>query len=215
MVQRKGLKWLLDGHHEEPAVNVAAPNGLLKIVFVIKAHQLQINAGMLRQKRFGNAGEPLDGNAGERGNAHHAAFKVLQLGNAPGQLTLVVADVADPGQQFGAFAGKVRAAVIAHEQRYAQLALHGADKVADAGLCVAQVVRGLLEAAGFGDVQKRLVLLVRHAYLLPLAVTCEGNVNGKAIRLLLWQELFTCTRCLPAKIRVSLFPCKNCPFYFH
>ena len=117
MAQGHGMQVAFDGKDEKAAVGVAAPYGPFELVLVVEAEKLQVDAGVLRQKRLRHAREPLDGRAGERPHAHDAAREVLELGHARLKPALVGAHAAHPGKELGAVGGQTRAAVVPHEQR--------------------------------------------------------------------------------------------------
>ena len=120
--------------------------------------------GVQAPELLGDAGEPLDGRAGEGGHAHVAALEVAQVGRTGMQPALGVADVLDERGQVRALGGGPHASVVAHQQGGVQLLLQRVHKIAHAGLRVAQLACGLFEAAGLHNLQERLVFLVGHGF---------------------------------------------------
>ena len=157
--ERDHVQVVLGKADGEPAVRVATPHHAFQLVLVVAAYQVQVDVRVASKKRLRDAGHPLYGRAGEGGHAYRAAFEVLAFGQLSGQVPFRIADVLHPRQERLAVGGEAHAAVFAHEQRHAQFPFERSHGVAHACLRVPQLACRLLEAAGFGGFEYRLVSL--------------------------------------------------------
>ena len=74
VVQGDGFKRPSRRRDQKPAVGISVPQGAFELRFVVDAHQVQLHARVFQLEGIRHVGKPMGGNAGGRGDAHHAAL---------------------------------------------------------------------------------------------------------------------------------------------
>ena len=148
------LQVIGDRQHKEAAVHLPASCHLLGGDGLIAGDETDPDVRVIPVETLQDLGDPVEGDAVEDQNPDFAGVQVLQVIHPILQEALRGSQLPELGKQGPALGGELHAAVLPDEERKAQLLLHGADDVADAGLGVAQLVGGFAEVQSFCRLQK-------------------------------------------------------------
>ena len=156
-MQSVGLQALHRRQPQETAVHRAVDDPSLDLVIEIAGNYFKLDVGIYLPEALEDAGQPLGGHAGERGDLHQAAVHVLQPLHRLHQGVVGGAQLLNFGQHRPSVRRQHHAAAVAAQQLHAQLVFQRVDGVTDAGLGEAQCLRRLGEAAAGDCFQKDLI----------------------------------------------------------
>ena len=156
-MQGVGLQALHRRQTQKATVHRAVDDPTLDLIVEIAGDHLKLNVGVDLPEALEDAGQPLGGHTGERGDLHQAAVHVLQPLHRLHQGVVGGAQLFDLGQHCPSVRRQHHAAAVAAQQLHAQLVFQRVDGVADAGLGEVHGLRRLGEAAAGDRFQKDLI----------------------------------------------------------
>ena len=120
---------------------------------VFAREQLDLNVGVALVEILQDLRQQADGKAREAAETQRTGLHAVQLGHGKVQILVILNDLADRGQQHHAVRRDLNAGMVAREKLDLPVLLQIGDHFAYGGLRIAQLVRGLCDAAGFHGAQ--------------------------------------------------------------